>query len=131
MPRGDGTGPWGAGPMTGRGAGFCAGNAVPGYTSAGAGLGRFGGYGGAWRGGAFGWGGCGYRGRFWAAGPAGWQYGLRGPDPWAASDWQGVSYTFEPTREQKAALLQAQAENLERALGTVRERLAKLESEEE
>jgi uncharacterized membrane protein len=42
-----------------------------------------------------------------------------------------VSYTFEPTREQKAALLQAQAENLERALGTVRERLAKLESEEE
>lgn len=31
MPRGDGTGPVGAGPMTGRGAGFCAGYSVPGY----------------------------------------------------------------------------------------------------
>jgi len=25
MPRGDGTGPWGLGPMTGRAAGYCAG----------------------------------------------------------------------------------------------------------
>ena len=31
MPRGDRTGPMGSGPMTGRGAGFCAGNAVPGF----------------------------------------------------------------------------------------------------
>jgi len=33
MPRGDGTGPMGMGPMTGRGAGFCAGFAVPGYAN--------------------------------------------------------------------------------------------------
>ena len=31
MPRGDGTGPAGAGPMTGRAAGYCAGYRAPGY----------------------------------------------------------------------------------------------------
>ncbi len=31
MPRGDGTGPMGMGPMTGRGAGYCAGFSVPGF----------------------------------------------------------------------------------------------------
>jgi len=31
MPRGDGTGPMGMGPMTGRAAGYCAGYGVPGY----------------------------------------------------------------------------------------------------
>ncbi len=33
MPRGDGTGPMGMGPMTGRGAGYCAGYAAPGYAN--------------------------------------------------------------------------------------------------
>jgi len=32
MPFGDGTGPRGMGPMTGRGAGFCAGFGAPGFT---------------------------------------------------------------------------------------------------
>ncbi len=41
MPRGNGTGPNGMGPMTGRGAGYCAGYAAPGYASQGLqGLGR-------------------------------------------------------------------------------------------
>ena len=31
MPRGDGTGPMGMGPMTGRGAGYCAGYSVAGF----------------------------------------------------------------------------------------------------
>ena len=31
MPRGDGTGPMGFGPMTGRAAGYCAGYPVPGF----------------------------------------------------------------------------------------------------
>ena len=55
MPRGDGTGPAGMGPMTGRGAGFCAGFRVPGYLNLvgqGLGLGR----------------GRGYRRMLWAAG---------------------------------------------------------------
>jgi hypothetical protein len=33
MPRGDRTGPMGIGPMTGRGAGYCAGYPVPGYAN--------------------------------------------------------------------------------------------------
>ncbi len=33
MPFGDGTGPMGLGPMTGRGAGFCAGFGAPGFTN--------------------------------------------------------------------------------------------------
>jgi len=59
MPWGDGTGPSGMGPMTGRGAGFCAGFPVPGYTNPlprggfgrgwGRGFGRGGGRGFGWR----------------------------------------------------------------------------------
>ncbi|MFW6008697.1 MAG: DUF5320 domain-containing protein [archaeon] len=33
MPGGDGTGPMGKGPMTGRGTGFCAGFSTPGFTN--------------------------------------------------------------------------------------------------
>jgi len=67
MPRGDGTGPMGVGPMTGRAAGYCAGSGVPGYMNVvpargygmRRGLGR--GFGrrfmGPGRGRAFGWGG--------------------------------------------------------------------------
>lgn len=39
MPRGDGTGPNGAGAMTGRGMGYCAGFNAPGFANAGAGRG--------------------------------------------------------------------------------------------
>ncbi|MDG6222249.1 MAG: DUF5320 domain-containing protein [Candidatus Bathyarchaeota archaeon] len=53
MPRGDRTGPEGAGPMTGRGAGYCAGYSLPGYANPaggyGRGLGRGRGYGRGWR----------------------------------------------------------------------------------
>jgi hypothetical protein len=55
MPRGDKTGPWGAGPMTGRAAGYCAGYAVPGYMNPRRGYGR--GFGRGWgRGFGRGWG---------------------------------------------------------------------------
>jgi len=42
VPRGDRTGPWGAGPMTGRAAGYCAGYSVPGFMN------PIGGYGRGW-----------------------------------------------------------------------------------
>ena len=42
MPFGDGTGPWGQGPMTGRGAGYCGGYGAPGYANPVPGGGRFG-----------------------------------------------------------------------------------------
>ena len=41
MPRGDGTGPAGMGPMTGRAAGYCAGFPVPGYMNPVVGRGGF------------------------------------------------------------------------------------------
>ena len=60
MPIGDGTGPVGAGPMTGRAAGFCAGYPVPGYTNSAAGRAGFYGVGapvvGPYAAGAYGYG---------------------------------------------------------------------------
>jgi hypothetical protein len=56
MPRGDGTGPMGQGPMTGRGMGYCAGYSGPGYMSPGPGMGRGMGRGMGWR-------------RFWSTAP--------------------------------------------------------------
>lgn len=38
MPRGDGTGPMGIGPMTGRGVGYCLGNIMPGNGGIGTGF---------------------------------------------------------------------------------------------
>ncbi len=58
MPRGDGTGPVGMGPMTGRAAGFCADFNAPGFMSQGAGRG----FRGFWRHGS----GRGRRNRFCA-----------------------------------------------------------------
>ncbi|MFA6713901.1 MAG: DUF5320 domain-containing protein [Victivallales bacterium] len=66
MPRGDGTGPTGAGPMTGRAAGYCAGFSTPGFANF-AGYGRGGrgmGMGRAVRGR-----GLGLRNRFYAPAP--------------------------------------------------------------
>ncbi|PMP86778.1 MAG: hypothetical protein C0174_00595, partial [Thermodesulfobium narugense] len=40
MPRGDGTGPLGQGPMTGRGLGYCSDNTLPGFAAAGYRIGR-------------------------------------------------------------------------------------------
>ncbi|OQX60997.1 MAG: hypothetical protein B5M51_09150 [Anaerolinea sp. 4484_236] len=63
MPYGDGTGPQGQGPMTGRGAGYCAGTNAPGFATTpgrgrgwGAGFGRGFGRGAGFRRGRGGWG---------------------------------------------------------------------------
>ncbi|MBU0533407.1 MAG: DUF5320 domain-containing protein [Candidatus Omnitrophica bacterium] len=65
MPGGDRSGPNGLGPMTGRGAGYCAGYAVPGYVNPvggrmglgrGRGFGRVRGFGRGFRGAAYGYG---------------------------------------------------------------------------
>ena len=42
MPRGDGTGPAGMGPMTGRAAGYCAGFNAPGFANLSTGRCRYG-----------------------------------------------------------------------------------------
>ena len=66
MPRGDRTGPWGAGPMTGRAAGYCAGYSVPGFMNP---IGEYGRGWGRGRGRGFGRGGGRGFGRGWYSYP--------------------------------------------------------------
>lgn len=69
MPGGDRTGPLGAGPLTGRRAGYCAGFGAPGYANPLPGCGFGAGFGG---GRGFGGGGRGWRNRYFATGVPGW-----------------------------------------------------------
>lgn len=117
MPRGDGTGPWGMGPMTGRAAGFCAGFNVPGYANPipgrafGVGLGR----------GWFGGGGRGWRHWYYATGLPGWMRAGYAP-AWGAP---------APSPEQETAALRQQAEALKAALDQINQRLEQLSKEQE
>lgn len=117
MPRGDGTGPWGMGPMTGRAAGFCAGYGVPGYANPIPG--RFWGFWG--RGGGRGW-------RYWyrATGLPGWVRAGWAP-AWGAPPFWGFP---EPSKEQEAEMLRQQAEQLKATLESIQQRLEALSKEE-
>ncbi len=119
MPRGDGTGPAGAGPMTGRGAGYCSGFEAPGYANPGPGWGMGMGYGrrGAWGGRGRGW-----RNRYYATGVPYWARHAPdwGPPPAAAP---------RMSREQEVNWLKAQADNLKHALQDITDRLGELEQE--
>jgi len=111
MPGGDGTGPMGAGPMTGRAMGFCAGYGMPGWAHGGWGRGR-----GWWRGG-----GRGRRNLYWATGLTGWQR--------AAMGWPGP-YGVAPvamTDAQEVEMLRRQKEQMETALTDMERRIAELE----
>ena len=118
MPFGDRTGPAGLGPMTGRGAGYCAGYAVPGTMNPapsrgfwGRGFGRGGGRGRGWR--------------HWyhATGLPGWARA-----GWAPA-WGAVPYAPQPTREQELDLLKGQAEYLEDALEGIRKQIEEVATE--
>jgi len=111
MPRGDGTGPLGMGPMTGRGAGFCAGFGVPGFMNRG--FGFF----GRGRGGGRGW-----RNMYYATGLTGWQRAARG-----ASTATAPAAT--PTAEAEKHFLAAQVEMMQSQLDEFKKRLAELEAE--
>jgi len=114
MPRGDGTGPAGMGPMTGRAAGFCAGFNMPGYTNSGIGRG-------------FGYGmgrGRGFRHWFYATGLPGWVRFGGFNHPYAYPP----SYQ-KPDPEIEKQTLQNQAEYLETELNEVKKRLAALEAD--
>lgn len=129
MPRGDGTGPWGSGPMTGRGLGYCAGHPEPGLTAGrgawGAGRGVYGAGRGV-RGGRGAWGGGrGYRNRFYATGVTGWERAARGDWAWGAPQQQGPMAAAPGV--DAAADLRARADMLERELTAVRETLAEME----
>ena len=123
MPGGDRTGPMGLGPMTGRGAGFCAGYQVPGYMNPGFGRGYF-----CWRGGFWGrGGGRGWRNWYWATGLTGWQrraMGLPAFGGWAAPYGFPVG---ELTPKQEADILKSQAEFLKREMEDIEKRIEALE----
>jgi len=115
MPRGDGSGPMGQGPMTGRGAGTCAGYANPGYAN-------------AWGGGM---------GMAWGrGGPRG--YARRGFVPGPGARWMGTPWVpaygpmpyAAPNRETQAAALQSQAEQLRDMLQQIEEQIRALKEEE-
>jgi hypothetical protein len=103
MPFGDGTGPLGQGPRSGRGAGFCTGFGAPGSAN------RGGGFSGQGQG-------RGWRNRF-RQGVAGAQGAFGRPfgSPSAA-----------PSREDAIGALKAQAGSLERALDDIRKRIDSL-----
>ncbi|MBN1784444.1 MAG: DUF5320 domain-containing protein [Candidatus Bathyarchaeota archaeon] len=120
MPRGDRTGPWGTGPMTGRAAGYCAGYPVPGYMN------PTGGYGGGrGRGRGRGWGGGFGRGRYAIPQPAIGQavYPQITPVAQPQSPEQEVT-ALENYQKQ----LEAEKVDLEQEMGGVKARIEELKT---
>ena len=109
MPRGNGTGPFGQGPRTGRGAGFCAGFDKPGFVSGGQGRGQGQGMGRGM--------GRGFRGK-----GRGLMRGNR------FFDGLGSRFFGEDASASEIEMLKAQAESLEAASEEIKERIAALES---
>jgi len=126
MPRGDGTGPGGMGPMTGRAAGYCAGYPVPGFMNP---------YGGRF-GGGFGWGrghGLGLgRGAGWGAYGGSIPFGAPaayGAVPYGTAPYGAVPYGPSYTPEQETEFLQNQAKALGDQLNEIQKRISELEAE--
>ena len=129
MPAGDRTGPWGAGPRTGRGLGFCSGYAAPGSMTGGPGLGLGRGFGrGLGLGRGYGRGmGMGRGRRFRAPGAWGyWGYPYPPSVPYGYP--QGNRY-FRPVNEEAAAA--DEAAFLEAELDRIKERLDELKKAQE
>jgi hypothetical protein len=118
MPRGDRTGPMGAGPMTGRAAGYCAGYDMPGYAGPGYAGPMPRGF-GLGRGGGWGW-------RHWydATRLPGWARFGRAPA------WRYEPYAEPVTREQEVESLKARAGWLKEQLDAVNRCLGELEKKE-
>ena len=114
MPRGDRTGPMGAGPMTGRGAGYCAGYSVPGYMNSVPSRGWGVGYGAGWG-----------RGRGWGRG-FGRGFGWR----WAVYPYgyPAVPYTPGVKPQQETDILKGQAKAMQEELSAINQRIKELES---
>jgi len=125
MPRGDGTGPQGQGPMTGRAKGFCAENDRPGFVNPipGRGFGRFGRrYSGGW----------GRRHWFDATGLAGWQRAAMGlpvyGEPSGGFPVYAATHSPPITEQQQLDVLRGQVQYFEETLEGIRERIRELEA---
>ncbi len=119
MPAGDGTGPMGMGPMTGRAAGYCAGYGVPGYVNPIPGRGY--GFWGVGRG-------RGYRHWYYATGLPFWaRQAVYGPMPFAAPQYAAAPYAPTMTPEQELTYLKNQAEYLSTSMDEIQKRISELE----
>ncbi|MFW5985141.1 MAG: DUF5320 domain-containing protein [Halanaerobiaceae bacterium] len=125
MPRGDGTGPAGRGPMTGRAAGYCAGFNVPGYMNEVPGRGR--GFGrGLGRGRGFGYGRGFGRGRgFYAQQPVNVQPVYQPNNP------QQSNVDPDVARKQELEYLKNTEQAIKNELNAVKERIDELENKSE
>jgi len=126
MPGGDRTGPMGAGPRSGRTAGYCAGYGMPGFANrfGGRGLGRGGGFN---LGGGFG---RGWRNRFFATGVPGRASG--------GGRRLGLGYGYPPSysnqdfhQEDEQSFLTEQAEYFKSAIEDINRRLDELQPKRE
>ena len=114
MPRGDGTGPMGMGPMTGRAAGYCAGYAAPGFVNPGGrGLGMARG-----RGGGFG------MGMAWRRGRGGGFARGRFVTPLSPA-----AYAAAPSREDELDMLRSQADWLKEQIDAINQRIGELDQQ--
>jgi len=121
MAWGDGTGPNGLGPMTGRGAGYCAGFNTPGYANPGVGAGR--GFGaGRGRGGGFG-------GRGGGRGFGGGRRFAGGVNPYYGQAPYAVPYAPQVEPAQEAELLKNEARALESEMKAINDRIKALEAQ--
>ncbi|MBU1062297.1 MAG: DUF5320 domain-containing protein [Candidatus Omnitrophica bacterium] len=114
MPGGDGTGPMGMGPMTGRAAGYCTGYSMPGYANPIPG-----------RGWGFGFG----RGRGWGRG-FGRGFGRRWavyPYAYGAPSYPAYPYGSELTAKEEADMLKDQAKAMEEEIKAINDRISALE----
>lgn len=127
MPGGDGTGPAGMGPMTGRAGGYCAGYAAPGHMNPVGGRGFWGwGRGRGFCGRGRGRGGRGLRNWFYATGLTGWQRAGMG-QPGGGGVPSPAGFAPAATKEQELDALKGQAECFEDALEGIRKRIGELE----
>jgi hypothetical protein len=120
MPRGDGTGPMGMGPMTGRAAGYCAGFPVPGFMN------PMPGY-GVWGGGR----GRGWRRWYRATGMPGWMRASYGLPAWGMGFVPPYAGYAPPsmTAEQELEMLNQQAKALSEQLEEIKQRIGELSKE--
>mgnify|MGYP002339301101 CR=1 FL=1 len=114
MPGGDRTGPMGMGPMSGRGAGFCAGFNQPGAMTPG-----FGCRGGFGRGRGF--------GRGFGPGPGMGRFRGMMPEPYYG---YGPGPTSVMSPDQERNMLQQEAKSLREALSALENRIAELENQD-
>jgi hypothetical protein len=132
MPAGDGTGPMGMGPMTGRAAGYCGGYDAPGWANPvpGRGFGLGWGGGGAWGGRGGRGGGWRHRNWYYATGVPGWARSGYGPAWGAPPAWGYSPYATAPSREEETEFLRQQAEWLKQQLDAIGQRIEELGKEE-